>query len=924
MTIFSIFSRADRVKTLALILSLTSIGAVAFSLDTITNRLLKRDAYAVGMHWAEDIEANLVNLDKIFAGKPEQSHSSEILRQLSSIGRIYRYIFIDPTGKIVFDTSTYRPTGQNAHVLPKTSGRELSSNHHGSNGNHQENNTGHAALRSSSNENGGHSVTLKIGDGTTHPKLYAYVDHPVSKDGQTLGTIKLYLDQTETQALMSDIVFAFLAVLSGMLIFSFGAPVFLHMRNGAKEKRARHAFQQQQSRLDTALSVMHQGLCMFDDDGRIILSNDRFATIYNLRPEQLRPGTKLDEIVDIRIENGCHVGINAAEYRQIISDIKSKPIYTPRTYQLNDGRYVEICDLRLEGSGWFTIHEDITERVVSKNELTHRNERLDAALRTMIQGLCMFDADEKIVVSNDQYAEIYGISPDQIQPGTSLQEILELRIQNGTFGGASTEDYRLERAEQARSQKTGCKIHHLKDGRYIEIRDHLMANGGWLSIHEDVTERHKSEKKIKYLANFDALTGLPNRTQIQDKLKTAIRRSLKDGTNMALLYIDLDGFKEVNDTLGHPVGDRVLLEVGTRITQSLSKEAVAGRLSGDEFIVVVKEFDDQNDLKLLGDKICSALSTPIQVDHDVIEISASIGISVGPPESGDAETLVQFSDLALYQAKADGGNSYRFFEDSMYARAKERQQMASDLRSAITKGELLLHYQPQIDLPSGKINGYEALVRWQHSTLGMISPLQFIGLAEETGQINQIGEWVLRTACEYAIQWPNREKISVNLSPVQFKRQNIVEMVKKVLQETGLEAERLELEITESVLIQNPDSVVAELQTLTDMGISIAIDDFGTGFSSLSYLATIPFNKIKIDKSFIDDICTDSEITAIVAMIIGLGNSLGKIVTAEGIETPSQHQMLRAAGCDQAQGYFYGKPLPEVLEVKQPEVLLRA
>ncbi|MFK5977665.1 MAG: EAL domain-containing protein [Rhizobiaceae bacterium] len=924
MSIFSVISQVDRIKTLALVLSLTSIGAAVFSLETITNRLLQRDAYAVGMHWAEDIEANLINLEVIFSGKPDQSSSSEILRQLSSIGRIYRYVFIDPTGKTVFDTSTYSPSNQIALALPNSSEHELSSNHHGEYENDNAGMKDHAAHSRSSRADNSHSVTLKKGDGSTHPKLYAYVDYPVTKDRQVLGSIKLYLDQTETQALMSDIVFAFLAVLSGMVIFTFGAPVFLYLRNRTKENTAQQEFKQQQDQLDAALSIMHQGFCMFDDDGHIILSNDRFATMYNLLPEQLKPGITLDELVDIRVKNGCFIGSDALEYRRIAGSIKSKPVYTPRTHQLNDGRYIEICNFKMEGNGWFTIHEDITEQVVSKNELTHRNERLDTALKTMTQGLCMFDADERIVVCNSQYAEIYGISSEQIQPGTHLQDILELRVQNGTYGGADVEEYRQERTNWVENQQIGGKIHHLKDGRYIEIRDHPMANGGWLSIHEDVTERHESEKKIKFLAKFDALTGLPNRTQIREKLKTAIRQSDKSNTKMALLYIDLDGFKEVNDTLGHPVGDRVLLEVGSRITQSLGKAAVAGRLSGDEFIVVVKEFNEHYELKLLGDKICSALSAPIQVDHNIIEISASVGISVGPPENGDVETLVQFSDLALYQAKADGGNSYRFFEEGMYARAKERQQMASDLRHAITKGELLLHYQPQVDLSSGKINGYEALVRWQHGTLGMISPLQFIGLAEETGQINEIGEWVLRTACEYAASWPNREKISVNISPVQFKRQNIVEMVKKALQETGLEPARLELEITESVLIQNPNSVVMELQILTDMGVSIAIDDFGTGFSSLSYLTTIPFNKIKIDKSFVVDLCTDSEITAIVAMIIGLGTSLGKTVTAEGIETPRQHELLCAAGCDQGQGYFYGKPLPEILEMDQPATLLRA
>jgi EAL domain-containing protein (putative c-di-GMP-specific phosphodiesterase class I) len=311
---------------------------------------------------------------------------------------------------------------------------------------------------------------------------------------------------------------------------------------------------------------------------------------------------------------------------------------------------------------------------------------------------------------------------------------------------------------------------------------------------------------------------------------------------------------------------------------------------------------------------------PIDAQHDVIVLSASIGISIGPPEDGDEDTLTQYSDLALYQAKTDGGKCYRFFEDKMYVRAKERQRLAADLRNAIRKNELVVHYQPQVDLRTGKINGYEALVRWQHDELGMISPFQFIGLAEETGQISEIGEWVLRTACEYACKWPNKEKISVNLSPIQFKRQDVSTMVKRVLWGTGLEPGRLELEITESVLIQSTDSVIIVLRTLAEMGVSIALDDFGTGFSSLSYLTTFPFNKIKIDKSFIDNLGKDTEVTAIVAMIVGLGRNLDTVITAEGIEEFRQHELLRASGCDQGQGYLYGKPQPQILIENQLEI----
>ena len=556
--------------------------------------------------------------------------------------------------------------------------------------------------------------------------------------------------------------------------------------------------------------------------------------------------------------------------------------------------------------------------------LNEQNERFDAAISTMSHGLAMFDENQNIIISNDRYATIYGLNADQIMPGMSHSEVAVIRIEHGCFIGDAPEKFRQRMKKLTKNQDGKPKTYVLNDGRYVEIRDHAMANGGWLSVHEDVTERYASEKKIQYLADYDSLTGLPNRTQIHEVLESAIQKAKETGKKMALLYIDLDGFKEVNDTLGHPVGDLVLKEVGSRFSEFLGEEIVAGRLSGDEFVVIVKEFEELDYLKLLGDQICQVMSAPIYAEEDVIDISASIGISVGPPADGEADTLIHFSDLALYQAKADGGNCHRIFEEKMYDDAKERQRLAADLRHAIRNDELLVYYQPQIDLKSGVVNGYEALVRWNHPELGIISPLQFIGLAEETGQISEIGEWVLKTACEYAVSWPNQEKVSVNLSSVQFKRQDVVELVKDVLWETGLEAGRLELEVTESVLIQSADSVIVTLRTLADMGVSIALDDFGTGFSSLSYLTTFPFSKIKIDKTFIDDLCTDSEVTAIVSMIIGLGRSLNTVITAEGIEMPNQHALLRAAGCDQGQGYLYGKPLPRILEPEEASLIKRA
>ncbi|MBL4695583.1 MAG: PAS-domain containing protein [Rhizobiaceae bacterium] len=681
---------------------------------------------------------------------------------------------------------------------------------------------------------------------------------------------------------------------------------------------AKNELVQQNRCMDAALRAMTQGLCMYDSDKNIVVSNDQYSEIYGISPGLIKPGTSLDEVVRLRIEQGTYSGSSPEEYHKKRSNWVQTRDSKPILDHLNDGRYIEIRHHPTGDDGWLLTHDDVTDRVNFDAALSEQVLRLDTAISAMSHGLSMFDGDENIIVSNERYAAIYGLKADQIKPGMALKDIIELRIQHGSYIGDNPEEYRRWMMDPLKRCEGKPETYVLSDGRYVEIHLHTMANGGWLTVHEDVTERYESEKKIKYLADFDALTGLPNRTQIHDILETTIQQANEDASKMALIYIDLDRFKEVNDTLGHPIGDDVLKEVGHRLTQFLNDKLIAGRLSGDEFVVIVREFDSLKELSKLADQICASLSIPIHVKHEVIDISASIGISVGPPNNGEVDLLIQFSDLALYQAKAAGGNCYRFFEEKMYAQAKERQRMAIDLRNAISNDELVLHYQAQVDLRSGKINGYEALVRWQHPELGMVSPLQFIGLAEETGQISEIGEWVLRTACEYAVTWPNKENISVNLSPVQFKRQDVVAMVKTILEETGLDPRRLELEITEGILIQSIETVTATLQTLDEMGVAIALDDFGTGFSSLSYLTTFPFKKIKIDKSFIDDLGKDSEVTAIVSMIIGLGRSLGTMITAEGIEYTNQHELLRAAGCDQGQGYLYSKPVPKILESDPP------
>ncbi|MBL4644887.1 MAG: PAS-domain containing protein, partial [Rhizobiales bacterium] len=615
------------------------------------------------------------------------------------------------------------------------------------------------------------------------------------------------------------------------------------MRQALTELQTKEmAIARQNKQFDTAISNVNQGLCLFDGDKKLIVSNDLYATLFGLPPSAIKPGMSIQEILQLRHDEGTFIDESINESCDFTNNWISKFSEEVEIFQLTDGRYIEILFRPMDGGGWLSTQEDVTERTNAQMALMRSNEQIYAAITAMSHGISMYDGDQKIIVSNDRYASIYKLDPDVIKPGMSLNDIMELRIANGCHIGKQQQEYREALADVIANRTNRPRTYNLNDGRIVEIRDIPMAEGGFLTIHEDVTERYEIEKKIKHLANYDTLTGLPNRAQIHVIIQDTVDQARADNTDMALLYIDLDGFKEVNDTLGHPVGDFVLNMVGSRLSDLADDNLFAGRLSGDEFIVVVKAFDNRHALGELASKLCGILAKPIHTDHNVIDISACIGIAVGPTADGSIETLIQYSDLALYEAKADGSNSIRFFEEKMYAQAKTRQLMAANLRNAIRDDELLLHYQPQIDMRTRDIIGYEALVRWQHDEHGLVSPNQFIGLAEETGQISEIGEWVLRTACQYALTWPNKEKVSVNLSPVQFKRQDVVTMVKKVLWETGLDPKRLELEITENVLIQSTDSVIITLRMLAEAGVSIALDDFGTGYSSLSYLQTFPFN----------------------------------------------------------------------------------
>jgi diguanylate cyclase (GGDEF)-like protein len=426
----------------------------------------------------------------------------------------------------------------------------------------------------------------------------------------------------------------------------------------------------------------------------------------------------------------------------------------------------------------------------------------------------------------------------------------------------------------------------------------------------EMIHRERSQAKIRYLAHYDALTGLPNRVLFREQLEEAFARSKQSGETLAILFLDLDGFKSVNDTLGHSIGDALLKSIADRLRDSLGETDRIARLGGDEFAVVQVSGEQPASAAALGAKLIELASRSCVIDGHQLEIGASVGIAVSIGGNVDPEQLLKSADLAMYSAKADGRGRYRFFQPEMDAAARARRSLEMDLRAALGRGQIDLFYQPLVNLKTSQVCGFEALMRWKHPERGYVSPAEFVPASEEVGLIVQLGEWALRRACADAATWPGNIKVAVNLSPVQFKSGKIVPTVMSALAASGLSANRLELEITESVLMERSEANLAVLQQLRDLGVRICMDDFGTGYSSLSYLRSFRFDKIKIDQSFIGDLTKREESLAIMRAIAGLGISFGVSTTAEGVETPEQLGWVRTEGCTEAQGFLFSSARP--------------
>jgi diguanylate cyclase (GGDEF)-like protein len=542
-------------------------------------------------------------------------------------------------------------------------------------------------------------------------------------------------------------------------------------------------------------------------------------------------------------------------------------------------------------------------------ELAQSRMQFDVALDNMSQGVTFFDGDQKLIVCNRRYREICRLSHDQTRAGLSLADIIDHRISLGSFPDISRDDY-LERRRTLSQPGTPFEaVDELSNGRVVLLCYQPLPNGGWVTTHEDITERRRAEADLAFMARHDALTTLANRTLFQERLTEAIATTRPE-CECALLCMDLDGFKVVNDTLGHPVGDALLQAVARRLSSVIRDADTLARLGGDEFSIIQVGLESPDRAAVLAERAIAVVAQPFDIEGNRILIGASVGVAIAPADGTSHEALLRSADIALYLAKSDGRGTYRLFEPEMDARVQKRRGLELDLRHALAADAFELHYQPIVDLQSSTVVGFEALIRWNHPVRGLVSPVDFIPIAEDTGLIVPIGTWVVLQACREATAWPANIGVAVNLSAVQFKGGRLLDAVREALNVSGLAPNRLELEITESVLLQNSDDGQALLHQLRGLGVRIALDDFGTGYSSLSYLRSFPFHKIKIDRSFIGDLITNRDSQIIVCAIIGLAGGLGMTVTAEGVETAEQMEMLRDNGCALVQGDLFSRPVP--------------
>jgi diguanylate cyclase (GGDEF)-like protein len=725
--------------------------------------------------------------------------------------------------------------------------------------------------------------------------------------------------------------------IASVLVLAFAASLFVTLRQHQRLEAERKA---SRDMLDSAIDAMSDGFVMWDEADRLITCNQRYRDIYAISAHLLTPGVRFEQILRDGASLGQYPGVEGdaidAFVRETVAWRRSNAGSLERL--LPDGIWLLIRERRIPTGGFVGIRTDITaiKRAASDlalanqrvgeamAELQQQNETLverdhalrtqnmlfDAALNNMSQGLLMMDSDHRLIVCNRRFLDMFRIGASQCSPGTTAATLFRTIEASGGLGHESAR-YTYEQHELlAGSQRPGSFVVTEDDRFALSVLQRQLPDGGWIATYEDVTERHRAEGRIHFMAHHDSLTRLPNRVLFRNSMEHALRQLGETGRRLALLYLDLDRFKLVNDTLGHPTGDALLEAVADRLRDCVRSSDFVARLGGDEFAIIHSSPRLHDTATGLATRIIGALSAPYRIGDRSVEVGVSVGIAIANNAEVDSDTLLKNADVALYQAKARNRGTYCIFEPEMEMRLHARMTFESDLRTALGDNQFVVYYQPFFNLNNGALSGFEALLRWKHPDRGLVPPGQFIPIAEETGLIKPIGAWLIRQVCADAARLPSHLKIAANLSPVQLEDGEIVDVLTQSLAQSNLPPERIEVEITESALLNNSAATVALLLRLNRMGISIALDDFGTGFSSLSYLRSFPFNKIKIDRLFVSEMTTRGDCAAIVSSVVMLARKLGMTTTAEGVETEEQLRLVREAGCTIVQGYLLGRPQP--------------
>ena len=680
-------------------------------------------------------------------------------------------------------------------------------------------------------------------------------------------------------------------------------------------KQRESALAEKTELLQTLVDNLPSGVSVYDKNLRLVLMNEQAKRLLGFSSEVLAQHRDFGSLARWNAERGEYGDIDVDHFLAELMAKATNPVPHRLERIRPNGTVIDLRGAPMPHGGFVTIYSDITEQKTVERELRHQGEVFQTLVDNIPGGVTLFGSDLQLLAHNKEYARLLDFPPELFEGQPTLERFFRFNAMRGEYGAGDAEAQVQQLVERARLGQAHQFKRTRPDGTILEVRGLPLADGSFVTIYTDVTEQHRAAEAIERLAHRDSLTGLANRYTLEARLDQLVADARRHDRRLAVMFLDMDNFKAINDTLGHGIGDQFLCQVAQRLSATVRNNDIVARLGGDEFVVVLAEVTDPQDATSVAAKIMDSLNQSITIGHHALRASASIGICFYPQDGSDRGALMQSADIAMYHAKNAGKGVFHFFDADMMAAASCRMELERALREAVSQQQFVLHYQPQLDASGQRATGVEALIRWQKPSGELVAPNDFIALAEELGLINEIGEWALRTACLTLAGWRQRGlpdlTVAVNLSAIQLRTPDLPRRIAGALHASALPGQALTLEITESVAMQDPQVSIERLGLIRALGVRLALDDFGTGYSSLAYLKRLPLDYLKLDRAFVQDLETDSNDAAICAATIGLAHNLGFAVVAEGVETLAQLRYLTDLGCDVFQGYFFSRALPE-------------